>query len=317
MNTAEFDISVIVATFNRAHSLARLLKSFDSLEMMDCIRLELLVVDNGSTDRTQSVVFAKKGNSLKYDLKLYCEARRGQSVAINLGLQNCSGRIICLVDDDVTLDPKWLRGLVASYEASDFDALQGRILPGVDPHGRSADPSKLFYYNIPIVDYGNEIKPIRGLTGAHMTFKRSVYEQIGGFNANLGPGASGFSGDTEYSRRIRAAGFKIGFTPHAMVYHELSPLRYGRGYNRRVHYRKGLSRSVYREDSITFSILPNLLFNSCRLLFYWVVRRNDKIYRIEGRICRFLGHLCGSVQRRVDKSHTQAQDKPVSNSPTR
>ena len=58
---------------------------------------------------------------------------------------------------------------------------------------------------------------------------------------------------TEYSIRIRNAGFKIGYTPGAIVYHELNPKRYGRAYNRMVEYRKGLSRSIYRRgfDSIS------------------------------------------------------------------
>jgi GT2 family glycosyltransferase len=65
-----------------------------------------------------------------------------------------------------------------------------------------------------------------------MSFKRAVFGKIGFFDHRLGPGAAGFSEDTEYSIRIRKAGFKIGYTPHAIVYHELNPSRYGRVYNR-------------------------------------------------------------------------------------
>jgi hypothetical protein len=50
---------------------------------------------------------------------------------------------------------------------------------------------------------------------------------VGFFDSRLGPGAAGFSEDTEYSIRIRNAGFKIGYTPGAIVYHELNPKRYG------------------------------------------------------------------------------------------
>lgn len=58
-----------------------------------------------------------------------------------------------------------------------------------------------------------------------MSFKGEVWERVGLFDLRLGPGASGFSEDTEFSIRICKAGFKIGYTPHAVVYHELNPER--------------------------------------------------------------------------------------------
>src|SRR5256885_2100829 len=92
-----------------------------------------------------------------------------------------------------------IRGFTSHYKcqrASEFGALQGGFLPGVDPQGRPADPSRLREYNIPIVDYGDEIRAIRGFTGTNVSFKRGVIRQVGLFNPRLGPGALGFSEDT-------------------------------------------------------------------------------------------------------------------------
>ena len=83
-------------------------------------------------------------------------------------------------------------------------------MPGVYPGG-PADPNRLLY-NSSIIDYGRESREIRGLTGTNMSFKRKVFETVGLFDARLGPGAAGFSEDTEYSIRIRNAGFIIGYT---------------------------------------------------------------------------------------------------------
>jgi GT2 family glycosyltransferase len=179
-----------------------------------------------------------------------------------------------------------------------FDALQGRVLPGVDFEGRPADTHRLCQYNIPITDYGENIREIRGLTGTNMSFKRKVFGTVGYFDPRLGPGAAGFSEDTEYSIRIRQSGFKIGYTPHAVVYHELSPARYGREYNRKVEYRKGLSRSLYRTDSIAFNVLPNLLANCIRYPLYCLFGKTQKAYKTEGRIMKCCGYLAGKVRRR-------------------
>ena len=130
-----------------------------------------------------------------------------------------------------------------------------------------------------------------------MSFKREVFEKVGFFDPWLGPGAAGFSEDTEYSIRIRKAGFKIGYTPHAIVFHELDPGRYGPAYNRMVEYRKGLSRSLYRQDSILFRVIPDLVANCLRYGLYRLLGKSQKAYRTEGRIMKCWGYLVGKIHR--------------------
>lgn len=131
-----------------------------------------------------------------------------------------------------------------------------------------------------------------------MSFKGEVWERVGLFDLRLGPGASGFSEDTEFSNRICKAGFKIGYTPHAVVYHELNPARYGPAYNREVQYRKGTSRSIYRQDSILFRVLSNLAANCFCYGLYKALRLTQKAYKTEGRILKCWGYLMGKFQQR-------------------
>jgi glucosyl-dolichyl phosphate glucuronosyltransferase len=287
-----------VPTFNRASSLRRLIASFDALLSSNSINTEILIVDNGSTDNTPGVLAQATGECSKFSLKVLCEHRRGKSNALNRGLSSARGKIILIVDDDVVVHPQWLVKHAESYSLTSFDAMQGRVLPGVDLDGRSANPDKLREYNIPIIDYGEEIRDCRGLTGSNMSFKREVFAKVGWFDARLGPGAAGFSEDTQYSIRIREAGFKIGYTPHAVVYHELSSARYGREYNRKVEYQKGVSRSVYRTDSIFFKVLPNLALNFIRYAVYSFLGKTQKAYKTEGRIMKSWGYLAGKIRRR-------------------
>ena len=290
-------ISVIIPTRNRAYSLAALLDSLGKAEKPDGVAIEILVVDNGSNDGTAAMLQERTMLENRYPLRVLSQPVPGKANALNLALANCDGDLLAVFDDDVTVESGCLVQLEAAYWDCKFAAMQGRILPGKDPEGRTVDQKRLRDYNIPLIDYGDEIREIRGLTGTNMSFKRQVLDCVGFFDPRLGPGAAGFSEDTEFSMRVRKAGFKIGYTPHAVVYHELNPNRYGRAYNRQVEYRKGLSRSVYRRDSIVFNVGPNLFANSVRLVIYRCLGKADKAYKAEGRLYKGLGYIAGKLHR--------------------
>lgn len=290
-----FLLTILVPTFNRCQSLARLLRSLGASVELELKAIEVLVIDNGCTDQTAAMLQAWQLAEQGLRVRGLTESRKGKAAALNTGLRESRGEIVLVLDDDVTAAPDCLARHLEAHRATGFDAVQGKILPGIDADGRSADMSRLGEYNIPYIDYGNEIHPLRGLTGTNMSFKREVYEKVGFFDMRLGPGAAGFSEDTEYSIRIRKAGFKIGYTPHAVVYHELNPKRYGREYNRMVEYRKGLSRSIYRHDSIAFRVLPNLLANCARYSAYRLLGKSQKAYKTEGRIAKCCGYLMGKM----------------------
>ena len=297
-------ISVIVPTHNRVQSLKALLDSLQCTELPNSVGVEILAVNNGSTDETSALLNQEVAQQRFCSLKVMEERFPGKSRALNLGLAEAVGDLLIILDDDVTVDRRFIVGHLEAYRHVSFAAVQGRVLPGTDSDGRPADPIKLREYNIPHVDYGDEYREIHGLTGTNMSFKREVIEKVGLFDPRLGPGASGFSEDTEFSARIRKAGFKIGYTPHAIVYHELNPNRYGREYNRRVEYRKGLSRSIYRRDSIPFRVIPDLLGNCLRYGWYRFLGKTQKLYKTEGRIMKCWGYLMGKIRHRPNSNST-------------
>jgi len=292
-----YEISIIVATYNRAQSLARFLASLDSLEGLDSTTLEVLIVDNDSNDGTRDLVIEEQQKPRKFLVRSLHETQRGRASAVNCGLRACRGQIISVVDDDVVLDRDWLKGLLYSYRSTDFDAFQGKVLPGVDPSGKPPDIKRLYQYNITIIDRGGKIKETNGLVGV-CSFRRQVLEKVGFLDSRLGVGASGFGEDSEFSRRVRAAGFRIGYTPHAIVYHELDPSRYGRKYNRGVRYRMGLSESLYLNESLVWDVFPNLLKYSARWVFYRISFQRRRAYKAEGRLMKSWGYLIGHLKQR-------------------
>jgi GT2 family glycosyltransferase len=294
-----------VPTYNRARSLQALLASLAAAETPPGVDVEVLVVNNGSTDETSLLLAREAAQPKAGSLKVIDEKLPGKARAINCAMAYATGDVVLVLDDDVVIDRQCIAGHLSAYTETAFDAVQGRVLPGYDLTGQPADLRAVREYNIPYSDHGAEIREIRGLTGTNMSFKREVFETVGPFDARLGPGAAGFSEDSEYSIRIRKGGFKIGYTPHAVAYHELNPARYGRAYNRDVGYRKGISRSLYRDDSILLRVLPALLGNCIRYGLYRAVGSRRRAYKTEGRIMKCWGYLMGKLQRRSSSGVTE------------
>jgi glucosyl-dolichyl phosphate glucuronosyltransferase len=292
-------VSVLIPTHNRAASLRRLLESLEASAGLEETALEIIVVNNNSTDATSLVLMELVAEQRRFPILVLEQLKHGKSWALNLGLGRATGSLVLLLDDDVAVDNFCVAEHVAAYKEGPFDAVQGKVLAGADPEGQPANMARLREYNIPIVDHGDVSCEVQGFTGTNISLKREVFEKAGLFDTRLGPGASGFSEDTEYSRRIRENGFKIGYAPKAITYHELNPERYGSSYNRDVQYRKGISRSIYRKDSLIFRALPDLIGNWFRYLAYTATGRRQKAYKTRGRIAKNYGYIAGKVQKRV------------------
>jgi glycosyltransferase involved in cell wall biosynthesis len=87
-------VSVILPTYNRAELVTR---AIDSVLAQDFSDLELIVIDDGSTDQTHRIVSKIKDKRLRY---LYFEQNRGNYVARNEGVRTAKGKFIAHIDSD-------------------------------------------------------------------------------------------------------------------------------------------------------------------------------------------------------------------------
>lgn len=114
-------VSAIIPTRNRAALLAKALASVRALEGPD-LAIEIIVVDNGSTDATADV--ARAAGAV-----LVHAAERGASAARNAGIRAATGAYIAFLDDDDAWLPGHLRPHLALLEARpDFDAVVGQTV---------------------------------------------------------------------------------------------------------------------------------------------------------------------------------------------
>jgi|GEM_PF-222165 len=262
-------ITVGIATYKRAPVLRQMIDCLVRQEYPPD-RFELLVIDNNSPDNTRAVV---AGFEMRSDLNAHPQAstrgpktaspkptllqaqpekqsegaapfphrvryihepQQGLGHARNRAIAEARGDLIVLPDDDILMNPNWLRTLCAPLIAEwhegrrSIGCVAGEVVP-IFPDGlpdwirewhgpqgfRSADegPGPLTKTAYPM--------------GANFAFPRWIFEQLGAFSTALDrKGASFFGGgDREMLHRIYEADYAVWFVPAASVLHQMPASR--------------------------------------------------------------------------------------------
>ena len=223
MSSQAVSVSVIICTRNRANSLEHTLSSLARMELPRSLQVELLIVDNGSTDGTRSLV--ERCTIPQMPVRYLMEKRMGKASALNLGLARSGGDIILFTDDDVRVAPDWIERMCEPIRSGQAQAVVGGIVmpahlqrPWIDEYHRS-------YLACPEVSLSGQQSD---LIGANMGFHRSVLDSVPAFDPELGPGRLGFADDTLFSRQLVLAGHTLASCPTACVEHHFDPLRLSR-----------------------------------------------------------------------------------------
>jgi glycosyltransferase involved in cell wall biosynthesis len=222
-------ISVILCTYNRCDSLAKALASVAVSELPDNIDWEVLVVDNNSRDQTRQVAqdFCGRNRHIRY----LFESKQGKSNALNLAIRESRGDVLAFMDDDVTVEPDWLRNLTTPLQSGPWSGVGGRILPPKDfsapPWLTLEGPYKMGGI-LALFDRGSDpadldVPPF----GTNMAFRKIMFDKFGGFRTDLGapPGNTVRGEDTEFCQRLLNAGERIRYEPSAIVHHAVPPER--------------------------------------------------------------------------------------------
>jgi glycosyltransferase involved in cell wall biosynthesis len=198
-------VSVVVPVLNGedtlADSLATLLRVDYPPE-----RREVIIVDNGSTDRTPEILD-------RAPVRRLFEPRRGTAKARNLGIEASRGEIVAFTDADCLVTKGWLRALVAGFDGDEVGGVAGEILPfpprtAAERHAaRTRHLSPRRYLHRPELPFA---------VTANLAFRREVFDQVG----LLDPEAPRGGECTDFCTRFfRGIGQRIVFAPRATVFH--------------------------------------------------------------------------------------------------
>jgi GT2 family glycosyltransferase len=239
--------SVIIATHARPGSLARLIASLTP-GLASGTR-EIIVAENGTPAPMQLPEAASV-------LKHLHEPRPGKCRIQNRAIAEATGDILVFLDDDLTVAAGYLDAVESFFDTHrEFAGMKGRIIPQDDPD-KKVGPMAV-YLDLPIADDGDQVIEVRGVLGANMGFRATALRQVGPFDERLGPGACGHEEETEMSARLRSAGFRIGYAPEALVYHEVDRARADRERFIRISRERGRCRMIHEKHSAMEVIIKN------------------------------------------------------------
>jgi GT2 family glycosyltransferase len=195
-------VSVVVPTYNRCVSLERLLAAL-SLSTAPEGGMEIVVVDDGSTDETAAVV-ADAGARYLF------QRNAGPGAARELGWRMAAGEIIVFLDDDVIPEPEAIRRMVLTLEHADG---VGALI-----HPLNSKPMVAHYMHMDdLVNHHVVNGEVRWLITAAAAFRRGALERVGGFDRAF-PRAAGE--DVDLTLRLIEAGCRLQLEPTAIVYHD-------------------------------------------------------------------------------------------------
>jgi len=274
-------VSVVIATRNRAQLLGRTIAAIQR-QRWPVDRMEVVLVDNGSTDDTPETIAEAQRIEPKIPLRFIYLARPGKSRAVNAGLAVVRGQVIALTDDDAQPEPAWIERLVGAMRESGVDFVGGRMRPIWEvPPPRWMSPA--LYGALAVPDNGphrelftrtGHVMPI----GANMALSRRAFEHVGGLCESLGKldGTLQTGEDHEFFLRLLAAGFRGVYEPTAVVYHLVTANRLTPSYFRAWLYQNGRDtawlQQSYPQGGRTLGGIPRYLWREAAGDAWTIVR---------------------------------------------
>lgn len=195
-------VSVVICAYNSESTIE---DNLDSLTRLNYPNYEVIVVNDGSKDRTPEI-------AARYPFKLINVPNGGLSAARNLGWRAATGEIIAYTDSDTRVDPDWLSYLVQPFLTTEAVGVGGpNVVPEDDGWvaqcvARSPGGPTHVLFNDTVAEH---------IPGCNMAFRRWALEAVGGFD----PTYTKAGDDVDVCWRLQECGWHLAFAPSALVWH--------------------------------------------------------------------------------------------------
>jgi glycosyltransferase involved in cell wall biosynthesis len=292
--------TVALCTHNHADRLERTLSDLALLKPA-AKPWEFLVIDNGCRDSTPELL-ARHAWPAGWQVRVVREDKLGLSNARNRAIAEARGDYVIFMDDDETADPDWLCAYERLILAEQPDAFGGRIRVLFEDMRPSWLRDELLGF-FGELNRADRIAPLTdpgtSFYGGNFGFRKTVCERAGGFDAMLGRKGTDNTGgeEVDFYRRVLDAGFKVWWTPEAVIHHRIQAAKLERRYFLDLHYRMGRMEAI-RKRGAGSRLPPRYLYGQLlrALWAVWTLLRQegrDATLRKEMNVAYFLGQISG------------------------
>jgi len=209
------DLSVVIATYNRADLLRSCLDALGRQEPVSGT-FEVVVVVDGSTDGSRALLAEYRS---PYVLRVIHQDNAGQCQALNRGVSEAAGRFCLLLDDDVLGGPNLVAGHLDAQQKHDGVLGVGRLAmttePDADWYVREFCTGWLRHYAR--LDQGHRPASVKDCYSGNLSFPRAAFMDVGGFALDI---ARGY--DVELAIRLAQWGLRVVYLPRADAVHHQS-----------------------------------------------------------------------------------------------
>jgi GT2 family glycosyltransferase len=215
-------VHIIIVNWN---GLKDTLECLESLERLEYPNFEVVLVDNGSTDGSPTLIKAKYPNLFVIENRNNVGYGKANNLGIEYALRN-GANYVWLLNNDAISDPRALSNMVqVAEEDPKIGILGSKIYYASDPEriwfaGAGIDWAEGFSSHIGIneTDKGqyDSLRGVERVAGCSMLVRREVCEQVGVFDENYFL----FVEEIDWCVRARKQGFRCVLVPSSIVYHK-------------------------------------------------------------------------------------------------
>ncbi|RMF05978.1 glycosyltransferase family 2 protein [Candidatus Woesearchaeota archaeon] len=239
-------VSIAVPAYNEEEAIEATLKSLVSLDY-PTDKLEIIVVNDGSTDRTEQIVteFAEKHQNR--NIKLISQKNAGKGAALNRALSEAKGQFFVVMDADSFVKPDALKKLLAYFTSPDI----ATVLPVLKVHEPRNVLQKMQWYEYLINMFYKELMSrlncVHVAPGPFSVYRAEILRKVGGFDAN-----HNLTEDLEISLRLQSHHYRIVQVLDTEVM-TIAPATFKELYRQRNRWYKGSIYNALKYKKLIFN----------------------------------------------------------------
>jgi glycosyltransferase involved in cell wall biosynthesis len=250
-------IAIIICTWNRASVLGETLACLARMRRPAVAEVDVLVVDNNSSDGTKAKLQALASGWPLGRLHALFEQRQGKQFALNAGIRRARElgcEVLAFTDDDILFPVDWLENIAAVFDADGPALAGGRTELQWPPGGRPGWYHDSMAAVVGGADLGLEriapTPPDYAPAGANLVARAALFERVGLFSE-----LHFRHMDLEFGQRCQARGEAVTYEPSLCITAPVDPAVLTRRYFRRWAFKAGLS-SWWPPGSREFAGVP-------------------------------------------------------------